>query len=91
MQQPLTQADVCNLQPGDMVSETLDIVAGSDFTKLKANAKWSPWYRVVEVAGRVRRDLQGRAFVGYVRESGVGAHLTDSLKAGQVHRRIKKG
>jgi hypothetical protein len=84
----MTRTEIETLAVGDFLQNTFDVVAGTGFTKLKENARWSRPYRVTQIL--VQRDsVDGRAFVLGYTEHGAHSEISFSISEGEmVYRKV---
>ena len=83
----MTRDEIMALKVGDVLQYTLDVVAGSDFTKLKDNPRWSEGRRVVEIAYR-GISVKGREYVGGYTEFGNGSMSFSIGEGEKMYRKV---
>lgn len=80
----MTRDQIMSLKVGDVLRNTLDVVPGSNFTKLKANPAWGEGRRITEIAVRDVSDWTGKAYILGYTEHGPNGSISFSIAEGEV-------
>jgi len=84
----MDRKEITNLAVGDFLQNTFDVVAGTGFTKLQPNARWSRPYRVTQISAR-GISVNGRTYVLGYTEHGAHSEISFSISEGEmVYRKV---